>query len=1157
MVSEPRITLGQYRVNQLDDPILVLKTPGHSGEIRALRFDNRRGKPTLWSAGDDKVAFEWDLTTSPLEILTEVRPPIWRAQGGSIRAIAISPIPTPAGSRLLAVGGFAIEATRGTILLYNVWADEKKPTFERALVGPSTLETRTVTALEFDPTGRFLVAGRRNGEVDVWDIQKQNPKAGPVSTLTHAKQYVSSIAFTSKAGRLVTATQAERGDPQFSTIRVWAFSSKDEPFDKQPVPLVQTFGTDPEHSVFTQVAITPDDKTVVAGRFNGSIELFDIETLQSSKLPGWEKRGEVLSLSLAKSKSMNKTILATSIRPPIQQDKDFNDNRSFVEVRDFPDGELLPGYSWQLDSLARSLSISSDGQYVAFAGDNAHKIHVEDISKKPAVERISESVAETIWDIGFLENGLTVGYARSTDQRIKRNPATVVDSFDFINRRHGRIAWSSLKGKQQSINHNNVEWQLRKLSRIQFALLDGQHKGQAIQLDPNNDGEYMDHTFISPNQKHQALLLAVACEKGVMVYDVLTQKRIRVLRGHTGDVVGLAPSPDGNWLATCSSDNTIRLWTLNDFNAPTPPLGAKLALEKNGEWIIKEVAPMSHADFMGLNAGQTIAAGVLSVRGDDGRLKNVAYGGDDLKKILENDYRSSPQLLSEILRTKKGLDSLEKDVNTLPPYFDARIYIKGIPDSVRTTKSESPALSFFPSTDLTKEWILWTPQGFYDSSPQADSRYFGWHLNKTKKVIDIKDTGFLVLKDREKQLRKPDLINTLLKTANKSLAYLPPFKPTEPVSPPMASLVSAPLDPNEHVPPKPLELRNPSDPTKDRPATIKPDETVTVKIPPSKTPRKVEATLDGRPAYSKTIAAESGASFDVKESGRLQILTKDLVTLEENRYSISLSKDEPPPATNEGELRIVAIGVDSIDQLKNRSIRTAINDIEAISKFLKDHITNAQGMPFKKVIVEKLEPAKASSVEIEKVLESIRPVETSADNQSSDMVIVVIDSHFVAKLEKDQKSNEGMLAKDSSKEGNWISAGRIVETLGKIAETGCLTMLFVDCLQKEDPEAGQLSHLVNELLNRNVLVAAASIDKPNAPLDAADENSRFARGITNIFGDEADGLGLHRKDRDSLGLKDFHEVVTNLVKKDTNDEQNVYFGFPTGVDWDRRVKLKR
>jgi WD40 repeat protein len=46
----------------------------------------------------------------------------------------------------------------------------------------------------------------------------------------------------------------------------------------------------------------------------------------------------------------------------------------------------------------------------------------------------------------------------------------------------------------------------------------------------------------------------------IRVWDIASGKELRCLRGHTSGVIGLALSPDGKTLASCSHDRTIRLW---------------------------------------------------------------------------------------------------------------------------------------------------------------------------------------------------------------------------------------------------------------------------------------------------------------------------------------------------------------------------------------------------------------------------------------------------------------------------------------------------------------------------------------------------------------------------------------------------------------------
>ena len=54
--------------------------------------------------------------------------------------------------------------------------------------------------------------------------------------------------------------------------------------------------------------------------------------------------------------------------------------------------------------------------------------------------------------------------------------------------------------------------------------------------------------------------LAVASAIGIWLYDTATHQEVALFTGHTGRVLSVAYSPDGNTIASGSSDETVRLW---------------------------------------------------------------------------------------------------------------------------------------------------------------------------------------------------------------------------------------------------------------------------------------------------------------------------------------------------------------------------------------------------------------------------------------------------------------------------------------------------------------------------------------------------------------------------------------------------------------------
>ena len=152
---------------------------------------------------------------------------------------------------------------------------------------------------------------------------------------------------------------------------------------------------------------------------------------------------------------------------------------------------------------------------------------------------------------------------------------------------------------------------------------------------------------------------------------------------------------------------------------------------------------------------------------------------------------------------------VEREVGLPPGQGQAAVPAKIVP--LYSSKRNSPAVSLFVGED--REWVLWMPRGYYDTSIAGDTKFLGWHLNQVKAILPARPTDYLEIIKFEKQFRQPrriqpNKLDTLLEWANLALALDVPFPPPPRVAPvpaPAAGprLFAQPPAPQPNVPPAP------------------------------------------------------------------------------------------------------------------------------------------------------------------------------------------------------------------------------------------------------------------------------------------------------------------------------------------------------------------
>lgn len=206
----------------------------------------------------------------------------------------------------------------------------------------------------------------------------------------------------------------------------------------------------------------------------------------------------------------------------------------------------------------------------------------------------------------------------------------------------------------------------------------------------------------------------------ILGYDTDTWQVRRDFVGHQSFVTSLSESPDGRFLASSSTDGTIRIWSLRQYR----PHG-----DVDFEYLsdtVTDVKPGSSAARAGIRAGDRF----MSLEGHSlTELENMALQGrfpyvpgQRVRIGMQRDGR--PYQAEVVLRTGNDV---------------------GV-----------PLLSLFLTTN--NEWVMWTPQGYYDASPGGD-RLIGWHINQGP----ARGAKFYSVHQFRRRLYRPDIIDLVLK----------------------------------------------------------------------------------------------------------------------------------------------------------------------------------------------------------------------------------------------------------------------------------------------------------------------------------------------------------------------------------------------------------
>ncbi|MFM7057138.1 MAG: hypothetical protein ACKO2P_09480 [Planctomycetota bacterium] len=229
---------------------------------------------------------------------------------------------------------------------------------------------------------------------------------------------------------------------------------------------------------------------------------------------------------------------------------------------------------------------------------------------------------------------------------------------------------------------------------------------------------------------------------GIFVYRLPTApdnapQLVRYFRDHSSAVADLSVSTDQRYLVSCAADKTVRIWSLEGLSLPRQQavFGARFERSSDGALVVRDLLKAGILFARGLRDGDAVTHLAGFATGDE-----VITDAARIESLLQQHPAWE---VVDLWSSRGGFNADNPGASVL-----------------RINPGWEPLLTLV--SDKAGEWVLFTPEGYFDASIAEGDRLFGWQINRG---VD-QPPRFEPAEHLQKEYEKPEVIRQVLQLGN-------------------------------------------------------------------------------------------------------------------------------------------------------------------------------------------------------------------------------------------------------------------------------------------------------------------------------------------------------------------------------------------------------